>query len=244
MNKFDDFINNIYDKFFLKTLKKTSHEGLCNINNKLIPGYKPKENDTDYYFTHINYYSMKEALRQLVLNNPNENYTIVETGCSSWGTKSTILWDKFVNFYDGKVLSVDINPTNAISANNLTSNKTFVNCNDSLIYLPTLNEKIDFLYLDSYDVDFLNPVPSANHHLKEFNCVKHLLHKNSIILIDDTPLSPEWLDNGIYHPIYNEFKQKFNPLVNGKGSFVNTELEKLNAKKILHQYQCLWKFKE
>ena len=104
----------------------------------------------------------------------------------------------------------------------------------------TITEKIDFLYLDSYDVDFLNPLPSAEHHLKEFNCVKHLLHKNSIVLIDDTPVSPEWLDNGKYSPIYDKLKLQFDKNMVGKGSLVCKELEKMGATKIMHQYQVLW----
>ena len=89
-------------------------------------------------------------------------------------------------------------------------------------------------------MDFLIPKPSAIHHLKEYNCIKDNLHKNSIILIDDTPISPEWLDNGKNNKIYKKLKDKFNPLMSGKGSLVNNELEKQSFKKILHQYQFLW----
>lgn len=240
--KFDYFVNNTYDSFFKKTNRNTPTTTLCTINDNYIPGYNVKKNDSNYFFTHINYYTMKEALKQLVIHNDKEYFTFVETGCSAWGTKSTLLWDKFVNYYDGKVLSVDLNINNVRKTNKMTTNKTTVTHSDSLKYLPTLNEPIDFLYLDSFDVDFLNPRPSATHHLKEFNCVKHLLHKDSIILIDDTPISPEWLDNGKNNPIYNRFKRQFNPLVNGKGSFVINELNKLGCNNILHQYQTLWKF--
>ena len=103
-----------------------------------------------------------------------------------------------------------------------------------------METKIDFLYLDSYDVDFLNPLLSAEHHLKEFKCIKHLLHEGSIVLIDDTPISPEWLDNGKYSPIYDKLKLQFNENMSGKGSLVSKELEKMGAKKIMHQYQVLW----
>ena len=133
-----------------------------------------------------------------------------------------------------------LNKDAVITANNLTSDKTTVYHSDSLDYLPTITEKIDFLYLDSYDVDFLNPLDSAEHHLKEFNCVKHLLDKGSIILIDDTPISPEWLDNGIYSPIYQKLKLQFDENMTGKGSLVCKELEKMNATKIMHQYQVLY----
>lgn len=76
---------------------------------------------------------------------------------------------------------------------------------------------------------------------KGINCVKHLLQKGSIVLIDDTPISPEWLDNGKCSPIYDRLKVKFNENMSGKGSFVCKELEKMGATKILHQYQVLWK---
>ena len=77
--------------------------------------------------------------------------------------------------------------------------------------------------------------------MKEFYCIKNRLHKGSIVLIDDTPLNPEWLDDGKNNIIYNKFKKKFNSDLSGKGSLVNKELEKMGATKIMHQYQCLWK---
>ena len=200
------------------------------------------QEDKEVFFTHINYYTMKEALRQLVFHNKDLNkFKFVETGCSAHGTKSTMLWDKFVNFYDGNVSSVDLNEHAVNNTNSVISSKSKVFHSNSLDYLPKVDSLIDFLYLDSYDVDFLNPLPSAMHHLEEFNRVKHLLHKNSIILIDDTPVSPEWLDDGQNNPIYSTLKRQFNPKIAGKGSLVNLELEKMGATKILHQYQTLWR---
>lgn len=239
-NKFE---TEVYDAFFHKQSNKTSHETLGNIYGNLIPGFnKEDNNDNNIFFTHINYYTMKEALRQLIMYNSNLNYfNFVETGCSAHGTKSTLLWDKFVNFYDGYVVSVDLNKVAVDEANTSTSNKTNVFHSNSLDYLPKINNMIDFLYLDSYDVDFLNPSPSAEHHLAEFNKIKHLLHKNSIVLIDDTPLTPEWLDDGKNSPIYTTLKGQFKPNMAGKGSLVNQELEKMGATKILHQYQTLWR---
>ena len=237
----NNFNNLIFDSFFNKSTSKTNHETLYNIDNNLIPGYIPNDNKKEYFYTHINYHSIKNALNLLVeKNNDKTFFTFVETGCSAHGTKSTLLWDKFVNYFDGNVFSVDLNASAVDNTNYLTSNKTLVTCSDSLKYLPTFKKSIDFLYLDSYDVDFLNPEPSAIHHLKEFNCIKHLLHKNSIVLIDDTPCSPEWLDNGEYNNLYNKLKDNFNPNMSGKGSLVNLELEKMGATKVLHQYQCLW----
>jgi len=217
--------------------KKTSHETLYNSDNgKLISGYTPTENDNDrkYFYTHICYHTMKKSLELLLNNNNNNN--IVETGCSTHqGTKSTTLWDKFVNSYGGNVYSVDLDNEAVTLANSVTSDKTLVTCSDSVEYLKTFTQPIDLLYLDSYDVDFSNPLPSANHHLNEFNAVKHLLHKGSIVLIDDTPVSADWYDDAD-----STKRTNFLPEMSGKGSLVNIELEKMNATKILHQYQVLW----
>lgn len=237
-NKFE---TNIYDTFFYKQPIKTPHETLGNVNGTLIPGYLKTQDTEEVYFTHINYYTIKEALRQLIFRNPNLNkFNFVETGCATYGIKSTLLWDKFVNFYDGSVVSVDLNEYAVNNTNELISNKSKVFHSNSLDYLPKVDKFIDFLYLDSYDVDFLNPLPSAMHHLEEFIRVKHLLHKNSIILINDTPVSPEWLDDGKNNPIYSTLSRQFNPRNAGKGSLVNIELEKMGATKIMHQYQTLW----
>ena len=48
-------------------------------------------------------------------------YIIVETGCSAHGT---LLWDKFVNSFGGKVLSVDLNKNAVDLTNKQTSKKT------------------------------------------------------------------------------------------------------------------------
>lgn len=234
------FINNIYDKYFRKTPTMTGHEGLFNEDSISIAGFIPAVPSSSVYYTHINYHTMKQALISLVENNPAQEYYVVETGCAAHGTKSTLLWDKFVNSFGGEVNSVDLDEKAVNYTNSLVSKQTKVTCSDSLVYLPTLTRSIDFLYLDSYDVDFLNPLPSAEHHLKEFLSVKHLLHKGSVVLIDDTPVSPEWLDGGVNSSIYSKFKEQFNPRMTGKGSLVADELEIMGAKKIMHQYQMLW----
>lgn len=225
----------IIDTFFRKSPVKTGHETLANYSNG---SYEPGGINGKFY-THINYHTIKTALLELSKND-KETVTIVETGCSAHGTKSTLLWDKYVTTFGGNVLSVDLNSHAVNLTNQQTSSQTTVTHSDSLHYLPTLTTPIDFLYLDSYDVDFLNPQPSAEHHLKEFNCVRHLLEKGSVVLIDDTPVSPEWLDNGKNNSIYDRYTASFDPNMCGKGSLVNLELEKMGATKIKHQYQSLW----
>lgn len=241
------FLNNhIIPSFFNLKSKKTSHETLYSSDNgELISGYIPTNNDRNYFYTHICYHTMKKSLELLLKNNNNNNKInnniIVETGCSTHqGTKSTTLWDKFVNSYGGNVYSVDLDNRAVTLANSVTSDKTLVTQSDSVEYLKTFTQPIDLLYLDSYDVDFSDPLPSANHHLNEFNAVKHLLHKGSVILIDDTPVSANWYDNAKSIPANSPMRTNFLPEMSGKGSLVNIELEKMNATKILHQYQVLW----
>lgn len=238
-NKFE---TSVYDHILDKQTTKTPNESLGNVDGTLIPGFLKTQASEDVYFTHINYYTIKESLRQLVINNTDLNkFHFVTTGSSIHGAKSNIIWDKFVNFYDGAVLSVTLNEYDANNTRSVVSSKSNVFHSNPVEYLSKVDKLIDFLYLDSYDVDFLNPLPSAMHHLEEFNKVKHLLHKNSIILIDDTPVSSEWLDDGQNNPIYSTLKRQFNPRIAGKGSLVNLELEKMGATKILHQYQTLWR---
>lgn len=228
-------VDNLIAGFFHLKEKKTYNETVANFKDELlIPG-----GENGNFYTHINYHTMYNSLVWLLKKKDN-NFIFVETGCSAHGTKSTILWDKVVNIFGGSVFSVDLSLTSVMEAKIHVSNKTTITHSDSLLYLPKLENKIDFLYLDLYDVDFLNPQPSAEHHLKEFNCVKHLLEKGSVVLIDDTPCSPEWLDDGKNNPIYQEFKNRFDPNMCGKGSLVNQELEKMGATKVMHQYQSLW----
>ena len=230
-------INNIIDSHFSKTNQYGRNHTLAHYpDGSSIAGGQPSENT---FYTHICYSTIKLALETLANQNKPE-YTVVETGCSAHGTKSTSIWDKFVNAFGGKVTSVDLSKSYVNLANQQTSCKTHVEHSDSLIFLAKLKDKIDFLYLDSYDVDFLNPYVSALHHLKEFNCVKNLLKDDAVILIDDTPKSPEWLDGGSKNGLYREVKDVFNENMSGKGSLVNHFLSQIGANKILHQYQTLW----
>lgn len=234
MEKKDQIIN-LVNSFFVKKDVKTPNETLANCkDNVLISG-----GENGLFYTHINYHTMLNSLLELIKKNKN-SFVFVETGCSAHGTKSTILWDKFVNIFNGNVYSVDLCESAVKEAQKSVSSKTTITHSDSLLYLPKLKEKIDFLYLDSYDVNFLYPVSSAEHHLKEFNCVKHLLEKGSVVLMDDTPISPEWLDDGKNSPIYSQLKNQFDPNMSGKGSLVIKELEKMGATMIMHQYQALW----
>lgn len=143
-----DYLNKyMIPKFFDIKSNKTSHETLYNSSDgtNLISGYISLDNSDKHFYTHICYHTMKLSLELLIKNNTNKPSTIVETGCSTnQGTKSTTLWDMFVNKYGGNVYSVDLNKHAVLQANQMTSDNTLVTCKDSVEYLQTFTQPIDF----------------------------------------------------------------------------------------------------
>ena len=120
--------------------------------------------------------------------------TIVETGCArlegNWAGdgQSTLVWDALVNDTGGIVLSVDIDPKAVSLANSLTSDLTRVECNDSvqwLMHMAVCGLSVDFLYLDSYDIDWANPRPSMEHHERELDAAWPMLQPGTIVAVDD-----------------------------------------------------------
>ena len=102
----DILINN----FFKKQPKHTSNETVANFKDVLIPG-----GENGDFYTHINYHTIYNSLIWLLKKKDN-NFIFVETGCAAHGTKSTLLWDKFVNVFGGEVLSVDLSEKSVIEA--------------------------------------------------------------------------------------------------------------------------------
>ncbi len=128
--------------------------------------------------------------------------TLVETGTSRDGLSnfegdggSTIIFSQYANENNVQFYSVDIdqkaltNAQNAVNASvgKIGSNIQFVR-QDSIAFLKNFQKEIDFLYLDSYDFDFNDPLPSQNHHLNEIKAAYSHLTPNTIIMIDDCDL--------------------------------------------------------
>lgn len=235
------FINDVFEKHFTKSSKRTKSTTLFHPKNG-EPYVKLDDNYEEGFWTHINYNTFKNTFKELE-QKENKYYTIVETGCSAHGTKSTLLFDKFINYYDGELYSVDINMERVRDTQQLVSAKTQVICSDSVSFLKNFKKEIDLAYLDSFDVDWNNQKLSKDHHLKEFKQISKLFKVNSLLLIDDTPKNYLWMDlkktNKNYQKIINIIKSsKFN----GKGAFIYPHLIK-NWLLLLHQYQVLWKCK-
>ena len=98
---------------------------------------------------------------------------------------STLLFDSFVDYHGGVVLSVDIDP----EACDLAKENTFfteVIESDSVEFLGTLEGKVDLLYLDSYNIaDWNNDWAPAAHHLKELFAAKDCIKEKTMIVVDD-----------------------------------------------------------
>lgn len=162
---------------------------------------------------------------ELLEEKGKDSYLIVETGCArhpnNWGGDgmSTVVWDAFVNYYDGKVISVDKAKSACENARKLISYKTEVFCSDSVCFLWKFEPPadIDLLYLDSYGLNQQKPHPSSLHHIKELCAVISKLKEGTIIMIDD------------------HINEKV-----GKGAYVSNFMEHLGYKRVIDGYQIGW----
>jgi hypothetical protein len=126
-----------------------------------------------------------------------KNPVIVETGTYREENNyegdgcSTLLFDSFVDYHGGSVLSVDIDP----EACELAKENTFfteVIESDSVEFLGTLEGQVDLLYLDSFNiVDWNNDWEPAAHHLKELFAAKNCIKEGTLIVVDDNLKTPK-----------------------------------------------------
>lgn len=189
---------------------------------------------------HLNYLTFKKLFEHMDgLKEPS----IVETGIASFGTNSTYLFNEYVRKYGGRFWSVDINKTLVEMHQGNMCPATQLICDDSVHFLTEwskTNTVADVIYLDSYDLDFYNYEPSANHGLKEYKALQPVIKKNTLLLIDDTPKNPYWLDTR--DKLYNDMVTFYdiNHFLPGKGMYILNEDKQANL--LLHNYQVLYKF--
>ena len=105
----------------------------------------------------------------------------------------------------------------------MVSKKTKITSSESVKFLWNLNIKknIDFVYLDSFDVEINDPLPSQLHHLKELCSLINKLNKGTLIVIDD---HDAFFTNGKI----------------GKSQYVNKFMEDIGAEKYFEGYQIGW----
>lgn len=211
------------------------------------------ENVSDLVGSHFAKYSnidhaCRGTLSQALEKLSNKPAVILETGSSAWGTNSSLLFDGYINSFGGQFESVDLRIEPLINLRNLCASNTTLHCDDSVSWLNKWSAnnkgvKIDLLYLDSWDVDWISPAPSGLHGLAEFLAVSEHLKSGSLLLIDDTPMDESFfIAQDLYKKSFADYfaKKGFYP---GKGSLVKQLLLSLDrGRELDHQYQLLWEF--
>jgi hypothetical protein len=133
--------------------------------------------------------------------------TIVETGCirgtsdtSKFGDGwSTLNWEYYAKVTDSKVYVVDINEEHIKRSKEIVPESNFIKYtkDDSVNYLKNFDQKIDLLFIDSFDYcgDEENIRKCHNHSLNEIKAAWDKLNDNCFILIDDV-FNNQWDGKG------------------------------------------------
>jgi hypothetical protein len=154
---------------------------------------------------------------------------IVETGTlrlpGNWegDGQSTFMFDALARWRGGALFSIDVTNESIDSARKVCSSATQLIENDSVSALHALTQivskQIDLLYLDSFDVDANNPLPSAIHHALELTAVRPLIGPGTIICVDDYAIGSS----------------------GGKGMLVDKFMSNVRAKVLYSGYQKVWR---
>ncbi len=153
---------------------------------------------------------------------------IVETGClripGNWAGdgQSTFMFDAFAQETSGSVISVDVAEESIATARRACGGSTQLIWNDSVAALNAIgslvSKPVALLYLNSYDFDEADPLPSAIHHAIEFMAARRLIGARTIIAVDDYALGRE----------------------GGKGMIVDRYLDGIGVKPLYQGYQKIW----
>ena len=185
-----------------------------------------------------------EGLRVALELLDNKKALIVETGTSAYGTDSSRLFDSYITRFGGRFYSVDINPRARRRLTFQHSRNSHFIVSDSLNFLENFrlrstDIKVDLVYLDSWDVDWFNPNESAIHGYNEYLRIKNNLKSGSVIVIDDTPRTLDWIPPECFD-IAQEYLRE-NGVLPGKGALILKELQGSPlVKKIWHEYNLVF----
>jgi tetratricopeptide (TPR) repeat protein len=165
---------------------------------------------------------------------------IVETGCvrkaDNWDGdgQSTILFDRYVRANGGVVYSVDIDRFATKMCRSLVSKQVKCCTGDSVRFLARLAANppndlpaIDLLYLDSFDLQWSYPLPSAAHHLAELTAILPLIRDDTLVVVDDAPAA--YSESPVPHIE-----------VGGKGKLVADHAAIVGADLEFYEYQIGW----
>ena len=184
---------------------------------------------------------------------------IVETGClreidNFLDGQSTLLFDKYTlsRGNNSKVCTVDIDPKSTKICKEAVSKNVEITTGDSVRYLNDLSSnflknktKVSMFYLDSFDVDWRYPYPSAAHHLKELTSINKILYKDTLVVVDDSPASgnltqSENKSNSNWKVLTFPESPSPSPTIGGKGFLVHEFATHVRAKLVFSHYQAAW----
>lgn len=164
-------------------------------------------------------------LKVLIENFKTEGpINIIETGASQdWNDGMMgLMFANISQETGGKMWMVDIDQT-IIEKSKEIFKQQGITCvefivQDSVEFLKSFNDKVDIIHLDSWDLDLMNPFPSALHGWREFEAIKDKITNDTIVIVDDNFLDGTWVD--------------WNHMINGE--FVSTE-------RVTISYPCVGK---
>ena len=179
---------------------------------------------------------------------------IVETGClrkvdNFLDGQSTLLFDKYTlsRGEKSKVYTVDINSNSTKACQQAVSDNVEITTDDTVRYLNNLSNKlfsnktkISMFYLDSFDVDWRYPYPSAAHHLKELTAISKILHKDTLVVVDDSPATGNLTQSGHESDPSWKILESPAPTIGGKGFLVHEYASHVGAKLVFSHYQAAW----
>ena len=190
------------------------------------------------------------------LDNMPDPITIVETGClriknNFSDGQSTLLFDKYTQYRknNSKVYTVDIDPKATKVCRENVSEHVSIHTGDSVKYLNELTKDflknkngVSLFYLDSFDCDWKAPEQSAQHHLKELVSIKKILNKDTLVVVDDSPIIGYLEQSKIKNDAFDLIKPGLvpGPTISGKGNLVHEYAVHTGAKMLFSNYQTGW----
>ena len=181
---------------------------------------------------------------------------IVETGClriknNYSDGQSTLLFDNYTQFRGkgSKIYTVDIDANaTKVCAENVSKNVS-ITTGDSVKYLNNLskefienNTNVSLFYLDSFDCDWKSPEQSAQHHLKELVSIKKILKKDTLVVVDDSPIIGYLQQSKVKKDTLELIKPGLvpGPTISGKGGLLHEYAVHTGAKILFSNYQTGW----
>ncbi|MDC3227300.1 hypothetical protein OBA39_04280 [Acidimicrobiaceae bacterium] len=213
-----------YSKSYMKNSSKN-----INSSDELIEFHFKTYSDKN----HINFEMFKLLLKYF----SEKSLNILETGSVAHGSSSTILFIYYINIFGGSLNTVDTNPDIKNKYKHLINKNTQFHTNDSLKFIENLTSeeinKIDLIYLDSFDLDLFDPKPSQEHGLNEFLLLNNIIKKGTLIAIDDTPKDVR---------LFGEKFKNIHKFIPGKGRLVLDYIDKYGGYEIIyHHYAVILK---